>query len=78
MAVCSCGKVVEELYSYFDKVSKYRITCCEQCAIDNKIDDGSKFEKISYKKIKHERKVLDADGKIVIETIFDESLNKTP
>lgn len=78
MAVCSCGKTVDELYSYFDKESKYRITCCEQCAVDNGIDNESKFEKVSYKKIKQERKVLDAGGRIVVETIFDESLNKTP
>lgn len=78
MAVCSCGKTVDELYSYFDKESKYRVTCCGQCAADNGIDNESKFEKISYNKIKQERKVLDADGRIVVETIFDESLNKTP
>ena len=78
MAICSCGKTVDELYSYFDKVSKYRITCCEQCAEDNKIDDESKFEKIAYKKIKSERKVLDASGNIIMETTFNESLNKTP
>jgi hypothetical protein len=78
VAICSCGKTVDELYSYFDKVSKYRITCCEQCAEDNKIDDESKFEKIAYKKIKLERKVLDASGNVLIETTFNESLNKTP
>jgi len=78
VAICSCGKTVDELYSYFDKVSKYRITCCEQCAEDNKIDDESKFEKIAYKKIKSERKVLDASGNIIMETTFNESLNKTP
>jgi PHP family Zn ribbon phosphoesterase len=55
MAVCSCGKTVDELYSYFDKVSKYRITCCEQCAIDNKLDDADQYEKHLYKNLNQEQ-----------------------
>lgn len=55
MAVCSCGKKVEELYSYFDKASKYRITCCEQCAVDNRLDDEEKYEKHLYKNLNKEQ-----------------------
>lgn len=54
MAVCSCGKKVDELYSYFDKVSKYRITCCEQCAVDNGLDED-KYEKHLYKNLNQEQ-----------------------
>ncbi len=78
MEKCRCGKSVIELHSYFDKASKYRITCCDQCAEDNKLTDESKFEKIPYKEIKQERKFLDDSGRMRIETIINESLNITP
>lgn len=62
MAVCSCGKKVDELYSYFDKVSKYRITCCEQCAIDNNLNE-EKYEKHLYINLNQEQgKTPDPDA----------------
>lgn len=75
---CSCGKKVDELYSYFDKVSKYRITCCEQCAEDNKLNDESKYEKTLYKNIKSDQITINEDGSIKVKTIINHELNKTP
>lgn len=78
LKTCSCGKKVQELYSFFEKVSKYRITCCEQCAEDNKLNDEKKYEKVLYKKIKDDRITIDESGNVKVETIINEELNKTP
>lgn len=74
---CSCGKKVDELYSYFDKSSRYRVTCCEQCAEDNKLNDAIKYEKTLYRNIYNEQ-ITEIDGKIKIKTIINDELNKTP
>lgn len=55
MAICSCGKKCDELHSYFDKASKYRVTCCGECAANNKLIDESKYDKTMYKNITAEQ-----------------------
>ena len=75
--LCRCGERVDELYSFFHKKTGYRITCCEKCAEENKLNDEKEYEKISYKKIKSEH-VEFTDNQVIVKTIINEELNKTP
>lgn len=75
--LCRCGERVDELYSFFNKKTGYRITCCEKCAEENKLNNEKEYEKISYKKIKSESIEIKED-RVIVKTIINEELNKTP
>lgn len=48
---CRCGRKVDQLYSYKDSNSGYRVTVCEFCGIEHGFEGNIQWQKIDYKQI---------------------------
>ena len=55
MEKCSCGNIVKNLTSYFDKESKMRITVCSTCASSYDFNNKDKWYSVPYDKITEEQ-----------------------
>lgn len=49
--LCRCGNKVDELFSYKNKISGYRVTVCEECGNNNGFEGHENWIKLPYKEL---------------------------